>query len=405
MDRFSTFIFSKNPRLRLFPSDRQSLSISRHMSIHPPLLQYRRAREGDAVTLSVRGDWTLRAPLPPWEETRAYLEAAELPAQGIVQLEARSLGRWDSSFLSFVRQLRRFCQERQWQLCPRELPDSVGKILDGIVASPARIPTAAVSFSLKKLLGRIGRPFYEVLDFIGRIYLGFGKCLRGQRVFQWPDFFSHLQQVSVEALPIVALISFLVGLILTFVSLIQLEKFGAGIYVADLVGLAMAREMGCLMTGVILSGRTAAAFAATLGTMRVNEEIDALETFQIPAVDFLVIPRILATVLALPALCLFADFIGILSGFCVAWGVAGIHPLLYLAQTKRALALSHILIGLIKSAFFGQIIAVVGCYYGLRSGRDASSVGLATTSAVVASITWIIASDALFALLLSLLGL
>ncbi|MDR3143514.1 MAG: ABC transporter permease [Puniceicoccales bacterium] len=376
------------------------------MSIHPPLLQYRRTGEGSVVTLSVSGDWTLRASLPSWEEVHAYLEAAELPAQGIVELEARALTCWDSAFLSFVRHLRQLCQEQRWQLRPRELPDNVWRILDSIVASHSGAPAAATApFSLKKALRRIGRPFCEVLDFIGRIYLSFGKCLRGQRVFQWPDFFSHLQQVSVEALPIVALISFLVGLILTFVSLIQLDKFGAGIYVADLVSLAMTREMGCLMTGVILSGRSAAAFAATLGTMRVHEEIDALETFQIPAVDFLVIPRILATVLAMPALCLFADFIGILSGFCVAWGVADIHPLLYLAQTKRALTLSNILIGLLKSAFFGKIIASVGCYYGLRSERDASSVGLASTSAVVASITWIITSDALFAVILSFLDL
>jgi phospholipid/cholesterol/gamma-HCH transport system permease protein len=154
-----------------------------------------------------------------------------------------------------------------------------------------------------------------------------------------------------------------------------------------------------------MSGRTGAAFAATLGTMKVNEEIDALETFQIPSIDFLVIPRLMATVIAMPCLCLFADFIGILSGFFVAWSMADIHPLLYLTQTKHALTFSNVLIGLFKSAFFGKIIAVVGCFYGLRSEKDASSVGIATTSAVVAGITLIIASDAIFAVILSFLDL
>jgi phospholipid/cholesterol/gamma-HCH transport system permease protein len=189
------------------------------------------------------------------------------------------------------------------------------------------------------------------------------------------------------------------------VSLIQLDKFGAGIYVADLVSLAMTREMGCLMAGVIMAGRTGAAFAATLGTMKVNEEIEALETFQIPSVDFLVLPRVIATIIAMPCLCIFADVIGILSGFCVAWGIADIHPILYLTQTKHALTLANILIGLFKSAFFGIIISTVGCYYGLRSEKDAAAVGIATTSSVVSGITWIIASDAIFAVIFSFLEL
>jgi len=358
------------------------------------------------VTLAVSGDWTLRSSVPSWEETQSCFCRAELPEEGILELEAQKLGQWDSVFLVFVRRLRELCREKHWQLCPKNLPESVLKILDGIVPAPARAPAAeAASFSLKKSLRRLGRPLYDALDFTGQLYLSGGRLLRGQIAFLAQDFWACLQELSVEALPIVALISFLVGLILTFVSLVQLEKFGAGIYVADLVGLAMTREMGCLMTGVIMSGRSGAAFAATLGTMRVNEEIDALETFQIAPIDFLVMPRLLASVLAMPALCLFADFIGVLSGFCVAWGVAEIHPLLYLAQTRRALTLANVLIGLLKSAFFGLLIAIVGCYYGLRSEKDAAAVGLATTSAVVAGITGIIASDALFAVLLSLLKL
>jgi phospholipid/cholesterol/gamma-HCH transport system permease protein len=383
--------------------------ISREMSTHPPLLHYKKSSQEPIVTLSVCGKWTLWNSVPSWEEIQSYFQHAELPAEGIIELDGQDLEQWDSVFLVFVRNLRELCKKNQWQLREKQIPENVSKILDGIVIKTptTQDPHTPSSFSakIKRGLQQIGRPFYDILDFIGRLYLSFGKFFRGHIAFQWHDFFLCLQQVTVEALPIIALISFLVGLILTFVSLIQLDKFGAGIYVADLVGLAMTREMGCLMTGVIMSGRTGAAFAATLGTMKVNEEIDALETFQIPPIDFLVIPRIMATVIAMPCLCLFADFIGIFSGLCIAWSVADIHPLLYLAQTEHALTFTNILIGLFKGAFFGKIIAVVGCYYGLRSEKDASSVGLATTSAVVASITWIIASDAVFAVILSFLGL
>ncbi|MDR0444865.1 MAG: ABC transporter permease [Puniceicoccales bacterium] len=373
------------------------------MSTHPPLLRYHRSSQGPAVTLSISGTWTLWDSIPPWEETQLYLQQAELPEKSIIELDSHNLEKWDSVFLAFIRKLRELCRQNRWQLHEKQLPESISKILDGIVPKTSTFQHSHTSFSFSKVLKLTFQPFHHILDFIGRLYLSCGNFLRGQVVFQWHDFCTCLQQVTVEALPIVTLISFLIGLILTFVSLIQLDKFGAGIYVADLVGLAMTREMGCLTIGIIMSGRTGAAFAATLGTMKVNEEIDALETFQIPSIDFLVVPRIIATIIAMPCLCIFADFIGIFSGFCVAWNTADIHPLLYLAQTKHALTPMNLFIGIFKSTFFGLIISVVGCYYGLRCEKDTSAVGTATTSAVVAGITWIIASDAVFAIILAFL--
>jgi phospholipid/cholesterol/gamma-HCH transport system permease protein len=373
------------------------------MSTHPPLLRYYRSSQDPVVTLSVSGTWTLWNSIPSWDKTRSYLQQARLPEKSIIELDSHNLEKWDSVFLAFVRNLRELCRQNRWQLHEKQLPESILKILNGIVPKVSITQHSTVPISFSKILKSIIQPFYDALDFIGRLYISCGKLLHGQVVFQWHDLFTCLGQVTVEALPIVGLISFLVGLILTFISLMQLDKFGAGIYVADLVGLAMTREMSCLMTGIIMSGRTGAAFAATLGTMKVNEEIDALETFQIPSIDFLTIPRLIATIIAMPCLCIFADFIGIFSGFCVAWNAADIHPLLYLNQTRYALTPINIYIGIFKSAFFGLIISIVGCYYGLRCEKDASAVGRATTSAVVTGITWIIASDAIFAVILAFL--
>jgi phospholipid/cholesterol/gamma-HCH transport system permease protein len=221
----------------------------------------------------------------------------------------------------------------------------------------------------------------------------------------WKNLLPFLQQTGANALPIVALISALVGLIVAFVSVVQLERFGASIYVADLVSLAMTREMGCLMTGVIMAGRTGAAFAASIGSMQANEELDALQTFGINRVHYLVLPRLIALALMMPLLCMFADLIGIAGGMISALPFTKGGVVQYLVQTKKALTVIDVLIGLAKSAVFGMIIGGIGCYRGMRCGRNAAAVGEATTSAVVQGITWIIAADALFAVLCTALGI
>jgi phospholipid/cholesterol/gamma-HCH transport system permease protein len=176
----------------------------------------------------------------------------------------------------------------------------------------------------------------------------------------------------------------------------QLRKFGATIYMTDLVGLTMAREMGCIMTAVIMSGRTGAAFAAQIGSMNVNQEIDALETLGLSPVEYLVLPRTLALVLMLPLLTLYANVLGWFGGYLVAIPM-DINSAEYWFQLKESLALNHIVFGISKSFFFAMVVATTGCYYGLRSGRSSSAVGQAATRAVVAGITWIVVLDAVFA--------
>jgi phospholipid/cholesterol/gamma-HCH transport system permease protein len=205
--------------------------------------------------------------------------------------------------------------------------------------------------------------------------------------------------------PIVSLISFLVGLILAFVGIVQLKLFGAQIFVADLVGIAMVREMGAIMTGIIMAGRTGAAFAAQLGTMQVNEEIDALKTLGIAPMEFLVLPRMLALTLMMPFLCLYANLMGILGGWVVAVPLYGLNPIQYFSRTMEAVGLNDLFIGLFMSLVFGVLVALAGCLRGIQCGRSASAVGDAATSAVVTGIVAIIIATAVITVLCDVLGI
>jgi phospholipid/cholesterol/gamma-HCH transport system permease protein len=238
-----------------------------------------------------------------------------------------------------------------------------------------------------------------MLGFMGESVVALLKLARGRAQFRWPDMFQAMQECGPQALGIVALINFLIGLILAFVGATELANFGAAIYTADLVAVAATREMGCIMTGIILCGRTGAAFAAQLGTMKVNQEIEAFQTFGISPFEFLVLPRMLALILMVPLLCVFADLIAITGGFLVSTLMLDIAPRVYLARTVESISLVGFLLGIFKGSFFGVIIALTGCLRGLQCGTNAAAVGLATTSAVVTGITWIIASDGIFAVI------
>jgi len=214
-----------------------------------------------------------------------------------------------------------------------------------------------------------------------------------------------IQQTGAQALGIITLISFLVGLILAFVGAVQLQQFGAAIYVADLVGIAMVREMGAMMTGIVMAGRTGAAFAAQLGTMKVTQETDALATMGISPLDFLVLPRMLALCLMMPLLCLYADFVGILGGAAVGVGMLKLPLLVYYNQTKASVHLVDLAGGVFKASVYGVLIAISGCLRGMQCGNSSSAVGDAATSAVVTGIVFIISACGLFAVMFYILGI
>jgi len=262
------------------------------------------------------------------------------------------------------------------------------------------------------LTGRVGRAALgavETLDdavrFLGETAQAAVALVRGRARFRRVDLMHAFESAGVAALGIVALINFLIGAVLAFVGAVQLGQFGAEIYVADLVAIGVTRELGALMTGIVMAGRTGASFAAVLGTMTVNEEVDALETLGLRPIEFLVLPRILATALMMPALVIYADLLGMLGGLFVGVAVLDLGTLEYFSQTQGALALRHVVIGLAKSVAFGGVVALTGCYYGIRCGRSAAAVGAATTSAVVIAIVLLVIVDAIVTVGLHVVGL
>ncbi len=247
--------------------------------------------------------------------------------------------------------------------------------------------------------------FTQPITFLGEMLLSLRAALVGRRRFQLKDFSRVMADSGARAVPIVSVVNLLVGAILAFVGAVQLAKFGAGIFVADLVGIAVAREMGAIITAVVLAGRTGAAFAAELATMQTNEEIDALEVLGLPAVDFLVLPRVVSLLLMMPLLYVFACVAGLVGGMIVSVAMLDVSAAAYMQRTAEALTWTHLGLGVGKSAAFGALIGMVGCYYGLYAKRNAAGVGIATTGAVVTSIVGIIVLDAIFALCANALGI
>jgi phospholipid/cholesterol/gamma-HCH transport system permease protein len=241
--------------------------------------------------------------------------------------------------------------------------------------------------------------------FLGQVMISAFGALRGRWQFRPKDLGRVTADCSARAVPIVTVVNVLVGAILAFVGAVQLVKFGAGIYIADLVGIAVAREMAAIITAVVMAGRTGAAFAAELATMQANEEVDALEVLGLSAVDFLVLPRVLALLLMMPLLYVYGCVTGLLGGMLVAGGMLGISPAAYLDRTLEALDWTHLGLGFSKSIVFGALIGMVGSYFGLYAQRNAEGVGVATTNAVVVSIVGIIVLDAVFAVCANALGI
>jgi phospholipid/cholesterol/gamma-HCH transport system permease protein len=285
----------------------------------------------------------------------------------------------------------------------------VRKLLELAAAVPERetgrgAPPAPLLARLGTAAARAAGAAREMITFLGEACLALGRFATGRARFRRADLMVTIQEAGPEALGIVSLISFLVGLILAYVGAVQLRRFGAEIYVADLVGIAMARQMGAIMTGIIMAGRTGAAYAAQLGTMRVNEEIDAVQTMGISPVEFLVLPRMLGLIVMMPLLTVYADIVGILGGALVGTGMLKVGFLPYWHRTWVAVDLSDFAVGLISASVFGVLVAIAGCLRGMQSGRSSAAVGLAATSAVVTGIVFIVIADAILTVIYDAVG-
>jgi phospholipid/cholesterol/gamma-HCH transport system permease protein len=363
----------------------------------------------DLLCIHFAGDWMLSSAGPSTAETRTQIESGT-NLRGVT-FDAGQLKQWDSSLLIFLREVMDVCRQRNIKTIQEGLPEGVRRLLE--LASPEHQRKAVTKGEERKtfFVGVADATFglmvavRDVLAFIGGATVAVGRLLSGRANFRGSDLLLFIRDVGAGSLPIVSLISVLVGLILAFVGAIQLKLFGAQIYVADVVGIGMVRVMGAIMAGVIMAGRTGAAFAAQLGTMQVNEEIDALETLGISPMEFLVLPRMVALTLMMPLLCLYADLMGIVGGAVVGVGMLNLNIMEYYEETKTAVSLTYLWVGLFHSFVFGIIIALSGCLRGMQCGRSASEVGYATTSAVVTAIVGIIVATAIITFACNVLGI
>lgn len=371
-------------------------------------------RDG-VVSVAFSGNWKRGETGPDFLAARnTALEKAEKSlADGAraLQLEGDRLGDWDSGVIVVTARLVALARERQIEIDDSRLPEGVRNLTGLALEVP---PNTGAQRKKKEasFLEKVGdfvlafpQTGRNVLEFIGEVVLSFGRLFSGRSSCTAANVWLSVQESGVEALPIVSLISVLVGLILAFVGVIQLSMFGAEIYVSSLVAVGMTRIMGAIMTGIIIAGRTGASYAAVIGTMQVNEEIDALTTLGVAPSDYLVMPRILALTAMTPLLVLYSDFMGIMGGFIVGVGVLGLDPMEYYTFTQKGFSLNNLWVGLVHGAAYGLIIAVTGCYQGLRSGRNAEAVGRATTSAVVYSIVGIVLATAVLTILFNILNI
>jgi len=365
--------------------------------------------KGDTLLIQLRGNWTIEHKLPSGNEVQSQVESDSAIKQ--INFDIRELSSWDSGLLTFLTKIIDQCSAKNITVNQEGLSEGIRKLLQLAFAVPERkgARKKAVREPVMDRIGgsaiKVGQASIDTLSFIGDAFLAFLKLLAGKARFQRSDLMITIQQCGVQALPIVSLISLLVGLIFAFIGAVQLMLFGAQIFVADLVAIAMTRVMGAVMVGVIMAGRTGAAFAAQIGTMQVNEEIDALQTLGISPMEFLVLPRMLALILMMPLLCIYADLMGILGGFIVGVSMLDISSIQYYNQTIKAMNLYHFSIGIVHAIVFGVLVALAGCLRGIQCGRSASAVGQATTSAVVTSIVAIVIATAIITVGCNILGI
>lgn len=364
-------------------------------------------KRDSALCLHFKGQWTINSTFPSFPEIQA------LVSDKIVSIcfDTTELQAWDSRFLIILSKINEFATCNHITFKDEGLPSGVQRLLALASASPEKEPFKPEDKdqSFLEIVGNktshLVQDVNEILSFTGLIALSYLRLITGKAQFLKSDLLYFLEECGPAALPIVSLISVLVGVILAFVGAVQLRLFGAEIYIANLVGLGMTREMGAMMAAIIMAGRTGAAFAAQLGTMQVNEEIDALHTMGIAPVDFLVIPRLSSLLLMMPLLALWADLLGIGGGFVIARLTLDISMIEYYNQTIGSVTLRHFGVGIFKAIIFGYLVAFAGCLRGMQCGRSASAVGAAATSAVVTAIVLIVVSDAIMTIIFNILGI
>lgn len=368
---------------------------------------FKKDEQSNSAELVLSGEWLLEAHL----DNRAdVLGKFADPGFKHVTLNGREITRWDSQLVAFLVHVLSLCEKNKVTYALADFPEGIDALLALAFAVPehTQVKQAGQKESFLVFLGNVSLRSWAATQaaylFARQTYASVIRLLLKRAVVRKVDILSEIQDAGAKAFPIVSLICFLVGLILAFVGSIQLKMFGAQIYVSSLVAIAVTRVMGAIMGGVIMAGRTGASYAATLGSMQVNEEVDALKTMGISPFDFLVLPRVLALSLMMPLLTVYADLMGIMGGAFVGIFMLDLSPEDYFRMTLKALSMKNVIIGIVHGSVYGVIIALCGCYQGINCGRNASAVGYATTSAVVNSIVWMTVATAILTFIFSVFG-
>jgi phospholipid/cholesterol/gamma-HCH transport system permease protein len=359
--------------------------------------------------LRCEGAWLLRSASHTEERIEACIKALPVPPEGQWLIDAQAVNAMDTSGAWLLHRLRRALESGGCLVEITGLRPEFEALLRLVSTRTAQTaitpppPGALARFGRNAWRGFLGA--FGLLSFLGASTAALVQALMQPKRIRWRSILHNLQTAGVAALPITGLLSFLLGIVIAYQGAEQLSRVGANIYIADLVGLSMLRELSPLITAIIIAGRSGSAYAAQIGTMKVTEEIDALRTIGIGPFDLLVLPKVLALTIALPLLTVFTDFTGVIGGMVMARAQLGVGFTTFLDRLQEAVSLTSFLIGVGKAPVFAVIIALVGCYQGFQVNGSAESVGQQTTSSVVQSIFLVILVDALFSIAFSWLKL
>jgi phospholipid/cholesterol/gamma-HCH transport system permease protein len=364
----------------------------------------------DRLTVALRGRWTIDAAAALDADIDARIDRAAFGTARRARIDLSGLAAIDSAGAMLLARLR----DRIAAIGEVETigvrPDH-GALIDRVAASAGASPPAPVPHqAFVALLTRVGRATcllgdeaVDLLNFLGLTVVSIVRGMANPARIRFVSFVSHMERVGLDAMPIVGLLSFLIGVVVAYQGADQLRQFGAEIFTVNLLGISIMREMGIILTAVVVAGRSGSAFAAQIGTMQVNQEVDAMRTLGLDPVEILVLPRMLALVIAMPLLGVYADIMGLAGGAFMSIVTLDISLAQYFGRLRDAIGIWTFWVGIIKAPVFGFLIALTGCREGLKVGGSAESVGLHTTRAVVISIFLVIVTDAIFSILFSVI--
>jgi phospholipid/cholesterol/gamma-HCH transport system permease protein len=363
----------------------------------------------DRDTLKLGGIWTIRESARLDGELRAF----HPQKAGVLAMDAGGIEKLDSTGAWLLLRTRRQLEAEGARIERFTLPERYQPLIEDIGKSKGAPPGKPRRNSFRDRLERIGRATvhagrqgYSMLGYLGRVTVETIEAIASPKTnLRVAALVHQVEETGISALPIVGLLAFLVGVVLAYQGADQLKRFGAELFTINLLGVGVLREIGGLITAIIVAGRSGSAFTAQIGTMRVNEEIDAMQTLGLNTVDVLVLPRIIGLVIALPLLTFYSDIMGLIGGMVMCYFQLGINIPAFMRQLNEAVNTNTLMVGLIKAPVFAFVIALVGCYEGFQVERNAASVGQLTTRSVVESVFLVIVLDAAFSVMFSVLGI